>query len=228
LLLASGTGAIVYYNIQRAQRKAEGASAAARRASCGREWRRQNGAATRHFHPAPSPPPSLPATTAAATKVETFGKAALGGPWSLVDASGVPVTSGDLLGRYYLLYFGFTMCPDICPNEMVKMGKALDLYGERGVQREGEAREVEREGARMGTRHVAAAAGGGCCLGAPHSSHHPDALHPAPPLPCGRRREEGGHRAAGHPARICDAGPAPGQLRAGGLVRQGLPPAHDW
>jgi len=58
--------------------------------------------------------------------VETYGKPALGGPWSLVDSEGRPFSSGDLLGQYYLLYFGFTYCPDICPNELVKMARVTD------------------------------------------------------------------------------------------------------
>ena len=63
---------------------------------------------------------------AAAARVETFGRPALGGPWSLVDGDGVPVTSGDFAGSYQLLYFGFTFCPDICPSELVKMSRAVD------------------------------------------------------------------------------------------------------
>lgn len=39
------------------------------------------------------------------------------------------MTSGELLGRYSLLYFGFTFCPDICPNELVKMGRVVDGIG---------------------------------------------------------------------------------------------------
>lgn len=66
--------------------------------------------------------------TEAATRVETFGKPAIGGPWSLVDSEGRPVTSGDMKG-YHLLYFGFTFCPDICPNELMKISKAVDLHG---------------------------------------------------------------------------------------------------
>lgn len=62
----------------------------------------------------------------ASTRVESYGQALLGGPWSLVDARGRPVTSGDLLGKYVLLYFGFTFCPDICPNELVKMARVTD------------------------------------------------------------------------------------------------------
>ena len=58
--------------------------------------------------------------------METFGRPALGGPWSLVGGDGRPVTSGDLAGQYYLLYFGFTFCPDICPSELVKMSRVVD------------------------------------------------------------------------------------------------------
>ena len=60
-----------------------------------------------------------------ASRVESYGKPLLGGPWSLVDSQGVPRTSGDYLGKYVLLYFGFTFCPDICPNELVKMAKVV-------------------------------------------------------------------------------------------------------
>lgn len=69
----------------------------------------------------------------AATRVETFGKPAIGGPWSLVDSSGRPVTSGDMTG-YHLLYFGFTFCPDICPNELGTCLVATPS-GERGLLR---------------------------------------------------------------------------------------------
>ncbi len=30
------------------------------------------------------------------------------------------------IGQYLLVYFGFTFCPDICPHELVKMGKAIN------------------------------------------------------------------------------------------------------
>lgn len=62
--------------------------------------------------------------------METIGHPALGGPWSLIDATGRPMTSGELEGQFHLVYFGFTFCPDICPNELVKMGTAIDLVGE--------------------------------------------------------------------------------------------------
>ena len=66
-----------------------------------------------------------------ASDITTTGKAALGGPWSLVDQDGVPRTDASYLGTYQLLYFGFTYCPDICPNELVKMGKVADEVKKR-------------------------------------------------------------------------------------------------
>lgn len=39
------------------------------------------------------------------------------------------VTSDDYAGKYTLLYFGFTHCPDICPTELKKMEEALNIYG---------------------------------------------------------------------------------------------------
>ncbi|KAF9283418.1 Cu-binding protein [Mortierella alpina] len=56
----------------------------------------------------------------------TYGKPKIGGPFSLIDHNGVRTTNEDFKGRYMLMYFGFTHCPDICPEELDKMAEVLD------------------------------------------------------------------------------------------------------
>ncbi|KAK3901180.1 SCO1/SenC-domain-containing protein [Staphylotrichum tortipilum] len=55
------------------------------------------------------------------------GRPKVGGPFELVDQDGKTVTDKDLKGRYSLVYFGFTHCPDICPEELDKMARMFDL-----------------------------------------------------------------------------------------------------
>jgi len=54
------------------------------------------------------------------------------GPFSLIDHHGQPVTDADFLGRYMLVYFGYTHCPDVCPIDLQVMTEAIDLMGEQG------------------------------------------------------------------------------------------------
>ncbi|GAB0488837.1 hypothetical protein MMPV_000047 [Pyropia vietnamensis] len=64
----------------------------------------------------------------------TTGKATLGGPFTLISAAGTPVTSTSFHnGAFMLLYFGFTACPDVCPEEMTKISTALVSLAQRGV-----------------------------------------------------------------------------------------------
>jgi protein SCO1/2 len=63
------------------------------------------------------------------SKVETTGTALIGGPFTLVDQNGKTVTDRDFRGKYMLVFFGFTRCPDVCPAELQVMSAALDALG---------------------------------------------------------------------------------------------------
>lgn len=57
----------------------------------------------------------------------------IGGPFSLVTHEGQPVTDADFRGKYMLIYFGYTYCPDVCPMELAKITRALDILEERSI-----------------------------------------------------------------------------------------------
>lgn len=64
-------------------------------------------------------------------RTKSIGRPALGGPFSLTDHNNKPAKSEDFLGRWILIYFGFTHCPDICPEEIEKMIEVVDEIGTR-------------------------------------------------------------------------------------------------
>ena len=60
-----------------------------------------------------------------------IGKPLVGGPFHLIDHHGKEFTEKDLVGKYSLVYFGFTHCPDICPEELDKMAGMIEKVKER-------------------------------------------------------------------------------------------------
>src|SRR4029453_290391 len=68
-------------------------------------------------------------SSAQGPKVETTGTALIGGPFTLVAQNGKTVTDRDFRGKYMLVFFGFTHCPDICPAELQVMLQSLDALG---------------------------------------------------------------------------------------------------
>ena len=61
--------------------------------------------------------------------VLTTGKALVGGPFKLTDQHGRTVSDSDFRGKYMLVAFGYTFCPDVCPAELQVITAALDDLG---------------------------------------------------------------------------------------------------
>jgi protein SCO1/2 len=72
-----------------------------------------------------APPVPAPITAAALT---------FGGPFSLVDHTGRNVTDRDYHGYFTLVFFGFTMCPDVCPTTLQNVASVLQLLGDEGAK----------------------------------------------------------------------------------------------
>lgn len=54
---------------------------------------------------------------------------AIGGPFALVAGDGRVVTDATYRGRWLLMFFGYTHCPDVCPMAMSEISRALDALG---------------------------------------------------------------------------------------------------
>ena len=59
---------------------------------------------------------------------------AVGGPFELTAATGETVTDRSLLGRYVLVYFGYTSCQDVCPMTLTAVADAMDVLGPRAAR----------------------------------------------------------------------------------------------
>ena len=61
--------------------------------------------------------------------VTTANSIELGGAFTLVAHTGETVSDTDFHGKYLLVFFGYTFCPDICPTSLQEMALTLDALG---------------------------------------------------------------------------------------------------
>lgn len=54
--------------------------------------------------------------------------------FALTDHTGRAVTDADFRGRFMLVFFGYTYCPDICPTELSVIADALDTLGDKAAR----------------------------------------------------------------------------------------------
>ena len=62
----------------------------------------------------------------------TSGTALVGGPFRLTAHTGTKVSDQNFRGKFMLIFFGYTYCPDVCPSELQVISAALDKLGDDG------------------------------------------------------------------------------------------------
>jgi protein SCO1/2 len=60
--------------------------------------------------------------------------ASAGGPFSLIAGDGRTITEKSFPGRWLIVYFGYTFCPDVCPTTLGAIAEALEKLGPRAVE----------------------------------------------------------------------------------------------
>ncbi len=63
------------------------------------------------------------------TETVTVAPVSVGGPFSLIDQNGMRRSDTEFRGKYMLVFFGYTYCPDVCPTTLAVMSAALDKMG---------------------------------------------------------------------------------------------------
>ncbi len=59
--------------------------------------------------------------------------ALIGGPFALQDGAGDTISDKTLRGRPFLVYFGYTHCPDVCPAELARISDILTQMGDKSI-----------------------------------------------------------------------------------------------
>jgi cytochrome oxidase Cu insertion factor (SCO1/SenC/PrrC family) len=75
-----------------------------------------------------------PAPAAAARLMDDlmWGRGPVGGPFELTDHNGRKRTDADFRGKFLIVYFGYTTCPDICPTDLLEISRAVEALGAAG------------------------------------------------------------------------------------------------
>ena len=78
----------------------------------------------------------------APTKPPPLEGAAIGGPFTLVDETGATVRWSDYDGKWRMVYFGYTWCPDVCPFDLNRMMAGYRLWADEHPDMAGEVQPL--------------------------------------------------------------------------------------
>ncbi len=67
--------------------------------------------------------------TGSGRSIVSVQASAVGGPFHLTDQDGKPISDDDLRGKPFLVFFGFTHCPDVCPTTLFDVSEVMRRLG---------------------------------------------------------------------------------------------------